>query len=88
MIPNEGEGCLNSSPMLEVSSGGEIFLLDPDSGKMVIYNHKGSIMRHFKFAMKGVLFIPTAFSLFGEKLIVCQEDAVVLASPIDGHIFK
>lgn len=79
---------MTSSPALEVSRSGEIFLLDPDSGKMIVYNHKGSLLRHFKFSIKGALFIPTTFSLYGDKLILCQEDSVVLASPVDGHIFK
>ena len=31
---------------------------------------------------------PVTFALYGEKLVLCQEDIVVFASPVDGHIFK
>ena len=56
MFSGKGESALNSSPICEVSKSGEIFLLDPESGKMVVYSHKGSLLRSFKFSFKGQSF--------------------------------
>ena len=79
---------LGSSPVIEVSQTGEIFLLDLQHAKLIIYNQKGKLLRHFKFALKGVPFEPTSFCLYGDKLALTYEDSLVLASPIDGHILK
>ena len=81
-------GGISSSPIIDVSTNGEIFLLDSEAGRIVVYSHKGSLLRHYKFAIKGVPFTPVTFALYGEKLALCQDDTVVLASPVDGHIFK
>ena len=80
---------VQSSPIIDVSpTNGEVFLLDPELGKMIVYNYKGSLQRTFCFALKSSPFIPITFALYGEKLLLSQEDNIVLASPIDGLIFK
>jgi hypothetical protein len=85
---SEKDVTLGSSPVIEVSQTGEIFLLDLQHAKLIIYNQKGKLLRHFKFALKGVPFEPTSFCLYGDKLALTYEDSLVLASPIDGHILK
>ena len=77
-----------SSPMIDISKTGEVFLLDPELGRMMVYSTKGSMIRTFSFSLKGSSFIPMCFVVHGEKLLLAEENCVVLASPIDGLIFK
>ena len=74
--------------MIDISKTGEVFLLDPELGRMIVYSTKGSMIRTFSFSLKGSSFIPMCFVVHGEKLLLAEENCVVLASPIDGLIFK
>ena len=93
--------------MIDISRTGEVYLLDPELGKMVVYrlgltsdfnkarflnltliSTKGSMIRSFSFSIKGSTFVPMAFACHGEKLLLAEENCIVLASPIDGLIFK
>ena len=74
--------------MIDISKTGEVFLLDPELGRMIVYSTKGSMIRSFTFQLKGSAFIPMTFIVHGEKLLLAEENCVVLASPIDGLIFK
>ena len=77
-----------SSPMIDISKTGEVFLLDPELGRMIVHSTKGSMIRTFSFSLKGSSFIPMCFVVHGEKLLLAEENCIVLASPIDGLIFK
>ena len=74
--------------MIDISKTGEVYLLDPELGKMVVHSTKGSMIRSFSFAIKGSTFVPMTFACHGEKLLLAEENCIVLASPIDGLIFK